>query len=89
MVVPTDPEFKSDGPDLNRSSNTIVVEYAIGTVELWTLYPLVIPFTCLRKYARITDVGLRELQVNDYLVWIAVVSSTECFIDSTLLIDHS
>ncbi|KAI4673384.1 uncharacterized protein J4E88_008997 [Alternaria novae-zelandiae] len=44
----------------------------MGIVELWTLYALAVSFTCLRTYARITAVGLRELQVDDYLVWIAI-----------------
>jgi len=85
VVVLTDPEFKSDGPDLNQSSNTTVAEYTMGIVELWTLYALAVSFTCLRTYARITAVGLRELQVDDYLVWIAIVSSKGCFVYFVLL----
>ncbi|KAI4676694.1 uncharacterized protein J4E84_009529 [Alternaria hordeiaustralica] len=48
----------------------------MGIVELWTLYALAVSFTCLRTYARITAVGLRELQVDDYLVWIAILIYT-------------
>ena len=88
MIIPTDPEFESDGSDLNRPSNIIVAKYAMGIVELWTLYALAVSFTCLRTYARITAVGLRELQVDDYLVWIAIVSSKECFMDSIPLTDR-
>ncbi|KAI4613390.1 uncharacterized protein J4E87_009857 [Alternaria ethzedia] len=48
----------------------------MGIVELWTLYALAVSFTCLRTYARITAVGVRELQVDDYLVWIAILIYT-------------
>ncbi|KAI4706358.1 hypothetical protein J4E89_009092 [Alternaria sp. Ai002NY15] len=48
----------------------------MGIVELWTLYALAVSFTCLRTYARITAVGLRELQVDDYLVWISILIYT-------------
>jgi hypothetical protein len=47
----------------------------MGVVELWTLYALAVAFTFLRAYARITAVGFRELQVDDYLVWFAIVST--------------
>lgn len=79
VVILTDPELKSDGPDLNRSSDTVIAENTMGIVELWTLYALAVSFTFLRTYARITAVGLSELQVDDYLVWIAIVSSNICF----------
>ena len=52
----------------------------MGIVELWTLYALAVSFTCLRTYARIIAVGPRELQVDDYLVWIAIVSSNKYFV---------
>ncbi|KAH6879308.1 hypothetical protein BKA58DRAFT_453594 [Alternaria rosae] len=48
----------------------------MGIVELWTLYALAVSFTFLRTYARITAVGLSELQVDDYLVWIAILIYT-------------
>ena len=60
VVFSTDLEVESDGADLNRSSNTIVAGYNIGILELWNLYALAVSFTCLRTYARITAVGLRE-----------------------------
>ena len=47
----------------------------MATVELWTLYAFGVSFTILRTYARISAVGFRELQVDDYLIWVAVVSS--------------
>ena len=46
----------------------------MGVVELWTLYALAVAFTFLRTYAMISAVGYRQLQADDYLVWIAIVS---------------
>jgi hypothetical protein len=46
----------------------------MGVVELWVLYALAVAFTVLRTYARISAVGFRRLQVDDYLVWVAIVS---------------
>lgn len=43
------------------------------TVELWTLYSIGVAITILRTYARAKVVGLRNLQADDYLVWVAVV----------------
>jgi hypothetical protein len=43
------------------------------TVELWTLYVLAVSFTILRTYARVVAVGFRELCVDDYLIWLAIV----------------
>lgn len=42
-------------------------------VELWTLYSLGVSFTILRTYARIVAVGFRDLRVDDYLIWFAMV----------------
>lgn len=60
---------------------SVVTEHAVqesvvmGVVELWTLYAFAVSFTFLRTYARISAVGYRQLQVDDYLVWIAIVSN--------------
>jgi hypothetical protein len=43
------------------------------TVELFTLYALGVSFTILRTYARIVAVGVRDLRVDDYLIWLAMV----------------
>jgi hypothetical protein len=43
------------------------------TVELFTLYALGVSFTILRTYARIVAVGVRDLRVDDYLIWLAIV----------------
>ncbi|CAI9634724.1 unnamed protein product [Alternaria burnsii] len=48
----------------------------MGVVELWTLYAFAVSFTLLRTYARISAVGYRQLQVDDYLVWIAILIYT-------------
>ncbi|CAG5174536.1 uncharacterized protein ALTATR162_LOCUS7809 [Alternaria atra] len=48
----------------------------MATVELWTLYAFGVSFTILRTYARISAVGFRELQVDDYLIWVAVLIYT-------------
>lgn len=48
----------------------------MAAVELWTLYAFGILFTILRTYARISAVGFRKLQVDDYLIWFAVIIYT-------------
>jgi hypothetical protein len=52
----------------------------MGTMELWTLYAFGVIFTILRTYARLSTVGFRELHVDDYLIWVAIVSkNSSCF----------
>lgn len=46
-----------------------------ATVELWTLYGFAASFTVLRTYARVSAVGIWNLQADDYLVWVAMVST--------------
>ncbi|RYN30745.1 hypothetical protein AA0114_g12250 [Alternaria tenuissima] len=48
----------------------------MGVVELWTLYAFAVAFTFLRTYARVSAVGYRQLQADDYLVWIAILIYT-------------
>lgn len=43
--------------------------------ELWTLYAFGVSFTILRTYARIKAVGFRDLDWDDYLIWVAMVDS--------------
>jgi hypothetical protein len=43
------------------------------TVELWTLYALGVSLTILRTYARVVAVGIPNLCVDDYLIWLAIV----------------
>jgi hypothetical protein len=43
------------------------------TVELWTLYALGVSLTVFRTYARIVAVGVRDLCIDDYLIWLAIV----------------
>ncbi|KAM7186715.1 hypothetical protein V8F33_011638, partial [Rhypophila sp. PSN 637] len=45
-------------------------------VVIWTLYAIGVCTTVLGTYARIKMVGVRKLQWDDYLVWLAVVFYT-------------
>ncbi|KNG44193.1 hypothetical protein TW65_08986 [Stemphylium lycopersici] len=47
-----------------------------ATVELWTLYGFAASFTVLRTYARVSAVGIWNLQADDYLVWVAMLIYT-------------
>ena len=44
------------------------------SIEAWTLLGVGIIVTILRTYARIKFVGFKNLQPDDYLVWVGVVS---------------
>lgn len=44
-------------------------------VVVWTLYAIGVCVTVLRTYARIIMVGIKRLQPDDYLVWLALVSA--------------
>ena len=43
-------------------------------VELWTLYSVGVFVTILRTYARISQVGFKNLRADDFLIWLAIVS---------------
>lgn len=43
------------------------------TTEAWTLLAIGLFITILRTYARARAVGLKGLQADDYLVWVAAV----------------
>lgn len=45
-----------------------------AVVVIWTLFAVGVYVTCLRTYSRIKMVGVKRLQPDDYLVWVAVVS---------------
>ncbi|KAJ5414764.1 hypothetical protein N7509_001391 [Penicillium cosmopolitanum] len=45
-------------------------------IELWTLYGIGVAFTILRTYSRIRAVGLRNLRLDDYLIWIGIIFYT-------------
>ncbi|KAJ5834591.1 hypothetical protein N7447_000617 [Penicillium robsamsonii] len=47
-----------------------------ATVELWTLYSIGVAVTILRTYARSRSGGLRNLRLDDYLVWVGIVLYT-------------
>jgi len=42
-------------------------------IEAFTLLALAFSATVLRTYSRISLVGIRNLQADDYLVWLGVV----------------
>jgi hypothetical protein len=46
-----------------------------ATVELWTLYAIAVFITVLRTYARIVAVGFKNFHADDWLIWIAIVST--------------
>lgn len=41
--------------------------------EMWSLFGLAAAFTSLRLFARIRAVGFRDLQLDDYLTFVAMV----------------
>lgn len=41
--------------------------------ELWTLYAFGVLMTIFRSYARVKAVGFRDLQADDFLIWLAIV----------------
>ncbi|KAJ5288924.1 hypothetical protein N7478_001954 [Penicillium angulare] len=45
-------------------------------VELWTLYSIGVAVTILRTYARVKTVGLRNLRLDDYLIWVGIIFYT-------------
>ena len=44
-----------------------------AVIVIWTLYAVGVCVTCLRTYSRIKMVGVKRLQPDDYLVWLALV----------------
>ncbi|CAI7588966.1 uncharacterized protein N7487_004494 [Penicillium crustosum] len=47
-----------------------------ATVELWTLYGIAVAVTILRTYARSKTGGWRNLRLDDYLIWVAIILYT-------------
>ncbi|CAI7623357.1 unnamed protein product [Penicillium palitans] len=47
-----------------------------ATVELWTLYAIALAVTILRTYARSKTGGWRNLRLDDYLIWVAIILYT-------------
>jgi hypothetical protein len=45
-------------------------------IEAFTLLGIGLTITVLRTYVRISSVGWRRLQVDDYLVWFAAVRNS-------------
>ncbi|OBT45221.1 hypothetical protein VE00_03603 [Pseudogymnoascus sp. WSF 3629] len=44
--------------------------------ELWTLYAFGVAVTILRTVARVKAVGFRDLQADDFIIWIAILLYT-------------
>lgn len=57
-------------------------------VELWTLYALGVAFTILRTVARIGAVGIRNLRLDDYLIWMGIVRPTDSCYHKCALTDR-
>ncbi|KAK6860458.1 hypothetical protein PG995_004094 [Apiospora arundinis] len=57
--------------------------------ELWTLYSLGVAVTALRTYSRIHSVGLADLKLDDYIVWLSVGLYTARSIFAHLAVNHS
>lgn len=47
-----------------------------SVVELWTLYSIGVAVTILRTCARAKAVGLRNLRLDDYFIWVAIIFYT-------------
>lgn len=47
--------------------------------ELWTLYAFGVAVTILRTVARVKAVGFRDLQADDFIIWIAIVRRNAIF----------
>ncbi|KOS42117.1 hypothetical protein ACN38_g7041 [Penicillium nordicum] len=46
------------------------------TVELWTEYAIAVAVTILRTYARSKTGGWRNLRLDDYIIWVALILYT-------------
>ncbi|KAK7999636.1 hypothetical protein PG990_012236 [Apiospora arundinis] len=57
--------------------------------ELWTLYSLGVAVTALRTYSRFHSVGLADLKLDDYIVWLSVGLYTAQSIFAHLAVNHS
>ncbi|KFY32591.1 hypothetical protein V493_00060 [Pseudogymnoascus sp. VKM F-4281 (FW-2241)] len=44
--------------------------------ELWTLYAFGVAITVLRTYARVKAVGFKNLQADDFIIWLAILLYT-------------
>lgn len=64
-ATPPDPALQKAVPSNNTAKHF--------EIEVFTLFGIGILIIALRTYARILSVGIRKLQVDDYLVWFAAV----------------
>jgi len=57
-------------------------------IEAFTLLGVGLFITILRTYTRISTVGWRRLEVDDYLIWFAAVWKLQLTIETTHLSDE-
>ncbi|KAI6713624.1 hypothetical protein JHW43_003867 [Diplocarpon mali] len=57
--------------------------------EAFTSYAVAVTFTALRTYARIQSVGGRNLQADDYIVWLAILLYTGLTVIAYLTMNYS
>ncbi|KAL2377215.1 hypothetical protein RJ035_007764 [Blastomyces gilchristii] len=57
-------------------------------VELWTQYGFGVLITALRSYARVNAVGFRDLRVDDYLIWFAILLYSAQFTLAFFAVNH-
>jgi hypothetical protein len=67
-------EFSPDSP----AALAAAALFLRDVIEIWILFGLGIIITVLRTYARVSAVGFKELQLDDYLAWLGIVSSQSC-----------
>jgi hypothetical protein len=58
-------------------------------IEAFTLLGVGLTVTILRTYVRISSVGLKRLQVDDYLVWFAAVGNSNNKQSKTIMSNRS
>jgi hypothetical protein len=54
----------------------IAAAVAAFNTELWTLWTFGVLITCLRTFARLKAVGIREFRADDFIIWFAIVGIT-------------
>ena len=53
-------------------------------IEAFTLLGVGLMVTVLRTYVRISSVGVKRLQADDYLVWFAAVRESNAMLSETI-----
>jgi hypothetical protein len=58
-------------------------------IEAFTLLGVGLTVTILRTYVRVSSVGVKRLQVDDYLVWFAAVSKPNDRLSENIMSNRS